>query len=303
MTISETNRGAADASSAPDTSVVASASAVGQLGPLRAADAGISLRRYLGELWSRRDYIRFVAGSELRSQQMNTVLGNVWHVLNPALQIGVFYLIFGVVLGVNRGVDNLLAFITVGLFSYQFSTKSVTAGAKSITANRAILRSVWFPRAMLPVTTTFTQFLSFLPMLVIMPAICLVTGEPVRVTWLLVPAIIALQLTLNLGLAFFAARAASHIPDVQQLLPYVFRMLLYASGVIFLVDEYVENSSYRLLFELNPFYGIVSLWRWAVLDYDINSHVLGFTSAVAVVSLIAGFLWFRRGEQSYTHEN
>ncbi|MDG1267756.1 MAG: hypothetical protein P8O03_15695, partial [Ilumatobacter sp.] len=117
-------------------------------GELRDADHSINLRSYLSELWSRRDYVKYVSQSNLRSQQMSTILGNVWHLLNPALQIAVFYLIFGVILGVDRGVDNLLAFISVGLFAYQFSTKSITSGSRAIVANRSLLKSIWFPRAM-----------------------------------------------------------------------------------------------------------------------------------------------------------
>jgi teichoic acid transport system permease protein len=264
------------------------------------ADQGVGFGSYVRELWHRRDYVRYVASSELRSQQMNTVLGNLWHLLNPALQIAVFYLIFGVILGVTRGVDNLLAFMSVGLFSYQYSTTSVTMGAKSITGNRPLLRSIWFPRAMLPVTTTTTQLFAFLPKLVVMLAVCLVTGEPALVTWLLVPGILVLQSTLNLGLALMAARAGNHVADLQNLLPFIFRMLLYGSGVLFLIDEYVVQSKYQLLFELNPFYGIIAIWRWAILDYSLAPRLAAYTAITSILTLTAGVVWFRRGERGYT---
>lgn len=264
------------------------------------ADQGVGFVRYIRELWQRRDYVRYVARSDLRSQQMNTVLGNLWHLLNPALQIAVFYLIFGVILGVTRGVDNLLAFMSVGLFSYQYSTTSVTQGAKSITGNRPLLRSIWFPRAMLPLTTTTTQLFAFLPKLVVMLVVCLVTGEPMLITWLLVPAILVLQSTLNFGLALMAARAGNHVADLQNLLPFIFRMLLYGSGVLFLIDEYVQQSKYQLLFELNPFYGIIAIWRWAILDYPLAPHLAVYTATTSVIVLMIGIFWFRRGERGYT---
>lgn len=264
------------------------------------ADRGVRFGTYVRELWQRRDYVRYVASSDLRSQQMNTVLGNLWHLLNPALQIAVFYLIFGVILGVTRGVDNLLAFMSVGLFTYQFSTTSVTQGARSITGNRPLLRSIWFPRAMLPLTTTTTQLFAFLPKLLLMLVVCLGTGEPMLVTWLLIPAILFLQSALNLGLALIAARAGNRVVDLQNLLPFIFRMLLYGSGVLFLIDEYVEHSRYQLLFELNPFYGVIAIWRWAVLGYSLDLHLAVYTTATTIVVLAAGFFWFRRGERGYT---
>jgi teichoic acid transport system permease protein len=269
-------------------------------GELRDADHSINLRSYLSELWSRRDYVKYVSQSNLRSQQMSTILGNVWHLLNPALQIAVFYLIFGVILGVDRGVDNLLAFISVGLFAYQFSTKSITSGSRAIVANRPLLRSIWFPRAMLPVTSSVTEFFAFVPVLFVMAAVCLGTGEGPRITWLAVPLIVAMQWTFNLGLAMAMARVANHVVDVQQFLPYIFRLMLYGSGVLFLIDEYVENSSYQLLFELNPFYGFVSMWRWAVLSYPIDAAIVWLTSITTIVALTAGFWYFRSGERGYT---
>lgn len=269
-------------------------------GELRDADHSIDLRSYLIELWSRRDYVKYVSQSNLRSQQMNTTLGNVWHLLNPALQIAVFYLIFGVILGVDRGVDNLLAFISVGLFAYQFSTKSITSGSRAIVANRPLLRSIWFPRAMLPVTSSVTEFFAFVPVLFVMAAVCLGTGEEPRITWLAVPLILAMQWIFNLGLAMVMARVANHVVDVQQFLPYIFRLMLYGSGVLFLIDEYVENSSYQLLFELNPFYGFVSMWRWAVLSYPIDSAIVWLTAITTIVALTAGFWYFRSGERGYT---
>lgn len=267
---------------------------------LRDADSSVALGPYLRALSERRQYIRYVAASQLRSQQMNTVLGNLWHLINPMLQITVFYVIFGLILKADRGVDNLLPFIAVGLFPYQFSTASITAGAKSIVTNQPLLRSIWFPRAMLPVTTTVTQLFAFGPMLLVMLAVTLATGEQPRMSWLLIPAILALQLVFTLGASLIAARAANQVVDIQQVLPFIFRLLLYGSGVLFLIDAYVQDSKYRLLFELNPFYGIVSIWRWVVLGYEIDSLLVWFTAIVSVLTLLFGFWWFRRGERSYT---
>lgn len=266
---------------------------------LHPADRKMPLGPYLRAVWARRDFIRYLAESQLRGQQMNTVLGNLWHLLNPLLQIGVYYLIFGVVLGVDRGVDNFIAFIAIGLFAYQHSVRAIMAGARSVVGNESMMRSIWFPRAMLPLTSTLTELLAFIPAFAVAITVCLVTGEAPLVSWLAVAVLVPVQTLFNFGAAMLAARAASHFNDIQQVLPFVFRLLLYASGVLFLVDEYVENSSLRLLFELNPFYGFVSLYRWAILGYDVNTHVAFLTPAVSLVVLAAGFAWFRRGEQGF----
>src|SRR5688572_2784464 len=105
---------------------------------------------YLKALWVRREFAIAIPTAELQAQHRNTVLGGLWHLLNPLLQMGVYYLVFGVILDVNRGVDNFLGFIAIGVFTFHFTTKSVTAGAKAITSNEGLIRAIMFPRAILP---------------------------------------------------------------------------------------------------------------------------------------------------------
>jgi teichoic acid transport system permease protein len=112
---------------------------------------------------------------------------------------------------------------------------------------------------------------------------------------------VLLQLLFNLGLALMAARASAKYLDIQQLLPFVFRLLTYASGVLFYVDEYVADSTWRLLFELNPFYAFVSLYRVVVLSYPLNDHTLLVAPVASVIALVFGFWWFRRAEREYGH--
>ena len=263
------------------------------------ADRSVDLRSYVRAIIERRGYVWYVAISQLRRQQMDSVLGNLWHLLNPALQIAVYYIIFGVVLEVDRGVDNFVAFIAVGLFVFQFSQKSTMAGARSISTNWNLIRSLWFPRAMLPVTSTLTELLAFLPAVIVMLAVCVATGEPLLVTWILIPFLIVGQTMFNLGAALVVARLTNHVQDVQQLLPYIFRLLFYASGVLFLVDAYVSHSRWRLVFELNPFYGYVSLYRWAVLGFDVSQRLVLITVLWTVFLLVFALWWFKRAERSY----
>lgn len=72
---------------------------------------------------------------ELRAQHMNTVLGNVWYLLKPVLQVGVYFLVFGLLLKTSRGIDNLICFLAIGVFSYGYMQKSITGCAASIVTN------------------------------------------------------------------------------------------------------------------------------------------------------------------------
>lgn len=265
---------------------------------LRPAAYHAQLGPYLRALLARREYISYVASSQLRAQRMTTVLGNLWHLLNPALQIAVSYVIFGLVLKVNRGVDNFIAFLTVGIFAYQFTNRATMMGAKSVVGNANLMRSFVFPRAMLPVTAAITATLAFLPTVIVMLAVPVIVGEPIDVRWLALPLIIALQVMFNTGASFVAARATFHVPDIEQVLPFMFRLAFYASGVLFLVDEYVDGQ-YRWLFIANPLYGFVALYRWSVLGYAIDPAVVPALLVATVLVVVVGFAWFRAGEDRF----
>ena len=104
---------------------------------------------YLRSLLDRGDYMVYSALNELRSRQMTSLLGNLWHLLNPLLQIGVYFVVFGLILQVDRG-DNYLAFLSIGIFVFGFTQRSTMSGAGSIQNNKGLLNAFSFPRALLP---------------------------------------------------------------------------------------------------------------------------------------------------------
>jgi|SRR6056297_1348684 len=253
---------------------------------------------YVEGLWTRRQYIGYVAASDLRSQQINTVLGNLWHLLNPVLSIAVYYLIFGLLLGTTRGVDNFILFLTVGIFVFQFTQRATTAGATSITNNLGLLKAIKFPRALLPLTSTLTETLSSLPTFLLIYAMALITGQSPRWEWVLVPVILSVQLVFNLGAAMVAARATTHFRDTTQILPFFFRLLLYGSGVIFLAPAYAQDQ-YSWLFTGNPMYCFISITRWSVMGGELQWSLVLSASIWTLVLLVGGFLWFRNAEERY----
>lgn len=261
----------------------------------------LPLRVYLGDAWRRRDFAIAMPAAELRAQNMDTVLGNLWHVMNPILLVSVYFVIFGLVLDVSRGVDNFLAFLGVGVFTFHYSQKTVIASAKSIASNQGLLRSFQFPRVLLPVATVIGQSFAFLPAVGIMLVLAVATTEPPSTAWALLVPLFLLQALFNLGAGLLAARLGDRFPDLQNVLPFLFRLAFYLSGVLYLAEALISDSLVLTLFNLNPFYAFVMLARAPVL------HELGpappalWISALlwTAVLLVVGFWYFRAGEREY----
>jgi teichoic acid transport system permease protein len=259
------------------------------------------LLAYLGQVWRRRDFARAIAEGEIRSQNMDTVLGNLWHVLNPLLLAGIYILIFGVLLNVTRGVENFPVFIVVGVFTYHYTQKSVISGAKAIISNEGLIRSIRFPRAILPIATVLGQGFAFVPSILVMLAIALVLGEVPNVAWLLLPLIFLAQTLFNIGAAFIVARLTDLFRDLQNVLPYAFRLMFYVSGVIWSVDRFIQEGPIRELFDYNPFYVWITLARGPIMAEKtlIDPKLALIGAGWSVLLLVVGVVFFRQGEDRY----
>jgi teichoic acid transport system permease protein len=230
---------------------------------------------------------------------MHTMFGNFWNLLNPVLSIGVYYLVFGLLLGVTRGVEYFIPFLAIGVFVYQYTQRSTTQAARSLVANQGLLRSISFPRAMLPITTVLTETLAFIPGIVVFYTVAVLAGVPISPKWLLVLPLAVLQLFFNVGAAFVIARLNHSFRDIENLLPFLFRLLFYGSGVIFYVGAYLDDPGLRWVFIANPLFCFLALYRWAVLDMPAVWTEMASLGVWTIALVIGGLWWFRRAEASY----
>lgn len=256
------------------------------------------VREYLSDIWGRREFMVTLPVNQLRSQNQNTVFGNLWHLLNPLFLALVYYLVFGVILGARGSIENYPAFLITGIFVFYFTQKSVISGTGTIVSNLKLIQTVSFPRAILPISTVIGELLAQFYAMLAMFLLVLITGVTPKATWLIVPFIFLLQAVFNLGAAFIAARATFHFRDVAQFLPYIMRVWLYLSGIFFAID-FVPEGWPRTVFRLNPLWSFIDLNRLAILDgtTDLGGWLLALTWSVA--ALLVGFFFFRARETEY----
>ncbi len=112
-------------------------------------------------MWERRAFAVAMPLEEVRSSHQDTLLGNVWHLANPMLSVGVYYLVFGLILDTSGRIDNYILWLTIGVFAYGLTSRSVLAGATSIASNQGLMRAMRFPRALIPVSTVLGRLLTF----------------------------------------------------------------------------------------------------------------------------------------------
>jgi teichoic acid transport system permease protein len=269
---------------------------------LQRAGARLPIDEYTRRLWQRRYFVSTYATASNAVGYQGSFLGQAWQLLTPMLNILVYYLIFGLLLHTNRGVPNFIAFLTVGVFVFSFCTTSMVSGSRAITGSLGLVRALQFPRAVLPLASTLVALLQLLYSLVIMLGILVLSGEPITWHWLaLVPAI-ALQTLFCLGLAFIVARIGARIPDTTQVLPFISRVWMYGSGVMYSVSVFTKGKPPWVtnILSLNPGYVYLKLARSAVLVGSPATAMDWLIALAWAVGLLApAYLYFWRGEEEY----
>jgi teichoic acid transport system permease protein len=235
------------------------------------------LRGYAAELWQRRHFISGFATSRNVAMYTEARLGQLWQVLTPLLNAGVYYLIFGLLLGTNRGVPDYISFLVTGIFVFNFTQRAFITSSQVIRETLPLIRALYFPRACLPLGYVLIELQQLILSFAVLFVIILLRGEPPTWYWLLIFPILALQSVFNVGAGLILARWGSGFDDVSQLLPFIVRTWLYVSGVVFSLQSLslkvplIRHPNIAYLLQINPAAVYVTLVRYALLEKYRNA--------------------------------
>jgi teichoic acid transport system permease protein len=272
---------------------------------LSSAGALPSLPQYTRQIWAYRHFIASYANARVSSSLGTTHLGMFWQVLTPLFNAAVYYVIFGVILNTKSGVDNFIAYLCTGVFLFGFTSSVVSAGVQSITSNLGLIRALHFPRAALPISVVLVEVRNLVASMAVLIAIVLITGEPVTAEWLLMVPALLLQTLFNAGLALFGARVGSKLIDVKNLVPFIMRIWMYGSAVLYPVQRFTDHLHGWKLYvvEANPLLVYIELMRHALME---NVKLVGtprtLWAEAAIwggVAFVVGYVFFWRGEKGY----
>jgi len=226
-----------------------------------------SIPTYLRQLWRRVHFILAFATARNIAMYTEARLGQLWQVLTPLLNAGVYWLIFGKLLDISRGIPNYLGFVVTGVFVFNFTQRAFISTSRVMTDSLELIRALHFPRAALPLAYVMIEFQQMLLSMVVLVPILLLTHEPLTWYWLLAIPALLLQTIFNVGVGLLAARLGAQVNDFSQLLPFLMRTWLYASGVLFSIQTlgHAVNSKIVALLEINPAALYITLIRNALM--------------------------------------
>ncbi|MGV9913792.1 ABC transporter permease [Streptomyces tendae] len=274
---------------------------------LSVSGARPSLVEYVRQLWGRRHFILAFSQAKLTAQYSQAKLGQLWQVATPLLNAFVYFAIFGLILNAGKGLpkDVYIPFLVTGVFVFTFTQSSAMAGVRAISGNLGLVRALHFPRASLPISFALQQLQQLLASMIVLFAVVIGFGSYPSLSWLLVLPALVLQFLFNMGLAMIVARMGAKTPDLAQLMPFIMRTWMYASGVMFSIPIMLEDKPAWLadVLQWNPAAVYMDLIRFALIDgygsENLPPHVWAVALGWAAVLAVGGFVYFWKAEERY----
>ena len=251
-----------------------------------------------------RQLLQDFAWRDLRSRYKGSTLGFGWNFAIPLLQLAVFYVLFGVLFGIRprtgTGEQNYAVFLFVGLLPWTFFSNSLGAGAASIIANGAIVKKVRMPLQLLPAAAVLSQLANYLLSLIVLFVVLTIFGPRHPEGLLVLPVLFALQIAMNLGLAYVLAAANVFFRDVQHILGILLTAWYFLTPVLFSVEIVADRPTERELLYLNPMTAVIVSYQRALLDgLPPEWGRLTYAAAFALIVFLLGFAYFGRSKDAF----
>jgi lipopolysaccharide transport system permease protein len=257
----------------------------------------VSLR--LGALWRFRELLYFLIWRDVKVRYKQTLLGAAWAILQPLLTMIVFSIFFGKLARMpSDGVPYPL-FAYVALVPWTFFANGLTLSSNSLVSNQTLLRKVYFPRLVIPVSAVASGLLDFAIAFVVLLGLAARYGvtPTANILWLPVLVLLALVTALGVGLWFAALNVLYR--DIQYIVPFLVQVWLYATPIVY--PSSLVPERWRTLYAINPMVGVVEGFRWTLLGSGTAPGPMILVSATAALAtLIGGLFFFRRMEKSFS---
>ena len=251
------------------------------------------------ELYNYRELLKTNVKKEIRGKYKGSWLGVVWTFLNPLLMLAVYAFVFPYILRIE--VENYTIFMIVALIPWNFFTTVVTAGTSSITTNGGILKKVYFPREIIPLSVTLSQLINFLITCIIMFVFIIVSGVGFSVHFWLFPVIVLIQFFLSLGINLILSSITVFVHDVAHFVQIAMTLGFYATPVVYLSS--MLPAKFQWAMHVNPMAVLVESYR-SILYYHRMPDIvwLGIWGALSLVILLIGYIVFKRLEKTFVEE-
>ncbi|MCB9185950.1 MAG: ABC transporter permease [Flavobacteriales bacterium] len=253
---------------------------------------------FFKKLWSFRALIIVFAVRDLKVKYSQTHLGIAWSVLQPLTALLIFTFFFEYVLEMSGSKLPYSIHVLSGLMGWNFFTYVFTAGAGSIQESSTLIRKIYFPKAILPLSKVVVAGVEMLISAVILIPLMLYFKTPLSINVVFLPVVWLFNITCGLTLVFWLGAFAIRKRDLYHLVPFLVYFGIWLTPVFYTADLIPESISF--LFDYNPMANVLNLWRWSLFGIGELKIIYALNFFLVAVLFVSGMYVFSRREGQFS---
>ncbi len=259
------------------------------------ANSGVQILAKLKECWQRRDLIEMLSYRDFKVRYTQTVIGMLWVVINPLVSIMLLFFVFNVIVKVDtEGIPPLL-FTVSGLCAWNYFSKVVAEAGISIVGAQALVKKIYFPRLVIPVSKAISGLVELVVVLVLLFILLIFYRYPIEARILLLIPGIFLVFFVGLGCGIWVAALTIRFRDFHYIVPVLLRIGMFVSPIAF--GTKIVPHGYKWIVSLNPLTGIIEGFRYALFNIPLDYGVFMTSVSISLFLLISGIIYFLRMEK------
>ena len=254
---------------------------------------------FFKELYHYRELLKTNVKKDIRGKYKGSFLGILWSFINPLLQVLVYALVFPYIMKVET--ENYLIFLICGIIPWTWFITSISQGTTSITNNANLIKKVYFPREILPISVVTSGLVNFLISCLIILIFVICGG--LGITWHLVflPLIIIVQYLFTLALIFVLSAVNVYVKDVEYIVAFIINMLFYATPILYTTEMF--SGPILWLFRLNPLAHLINAYRDVFYVHHIPNLInLSILLGVSILLVVICYIIFKKLEKRFAEE-
>jgi len=242
-----------------------------------------------------RDLFYFLVWRDIKTLYAQTILGFMWAILQPLVQILIFTVIFGNVAKLSTDGIPYLLFSSVALIPWTYISLATVQSSQSLIQGSNMLGKIYFPRLIFPITPVLAKLVDFGISMFIVLCIMLYYRVSPTSNLLFFPLFLVMMVCIPLGIGTWLSTLAIRFRDVRQALPLFIQMLMFSAPIVYSASSIPEQ--YRFLYSLNPVVGVIEGFRACLLGFPIPWLYIWPGMVTAAILVISGTVYFKRMER------
>lgn len=249
-----------------------------------------------------KNYFEFLKSNvkkDIRGKYKGSFLGILWSFINPLLSVLVYAIVFPYIMRMK--VENYLIYLITGIIPWTFFTSSINTGIISILSNADIIKKVYFPRILLPISSVTSALVNFIISCVIILIFCIFSGVGVSIYLLWLPVVAIIQYIMLLGFTFILSAIEMYMRDIEHIISFILAMAFYVTPILYKPEIFPENLSW--IIKINPMAYLVDAYRSIFLyQENPNFYGLGIVSIFSIIIFIIGYNIFEKLQKGFAEE-